>query len=105
MTASASGQHPLFRGSFTRPVHSLCTLHVTGRPVPAQRLASSRAPPFAGQDLDLSALAERFPTPTLISSSFPFPKFLLLLGVPPFQGASLGGTVFRGCVFSERSEE
>ena len=36
VTASADGRHPLFRGSITRPVHSLCTLHVTGRPVPAQ---------------------------------------------------------------------
>src|SRR5258708_40364210 len=34
--ASSCGQHRLFRGSFTRPVHSLCTLHVTGRPVLAQ---------------------------------------------------------------------
>jgi hypothetical protein len=33
-TVSAYGRHPLFRGSITRPVHSLCTLHVTGRPVP-----------------------------------------------------------------------
>lgn len=30
--ASASGPHPLFRGSITQPVHSLCTLHSTGHP-------------------------------------------------------------------------
>jgi hypothetical protein len=33
-TVSAYGQHPRFRGSITRPVHSLCTLHVTGHPAP-----------------------------------------------------------------------
>jgi len=68
-------------------IHAACSLAVytsrNGSPRSRATLASSRAPPFAGQDLDLSALAERFPTPTLISSSFPFPKFLLLLGVPP----------------------
>jgi hypothetical protein len=66
--------------------HSLFTrcLRFAPRVTPRHaRLASSRAPPFAGQDSDLSALVERFPIPTFAliatSSSFPFPK---LLGTP-----------------------
>jgi len=83
VTASADGRYPLFRGSITRPVHSLCTLHVTGRPVPRNtRFQPGTTLCWTG--FDLSALAEGFQLCFDYLIVFPLPK---LLGVPPQRGA------------------
>ncbi len=66
--AFRSGYGVGFRATspISRLNHAACSLAVytsrNGSPRSRATLASSRAPPFAGQDSDLSALAERFPT-------------------------------------------
>jgi hypothetical protein len=49
-----------FRGSITRPTHSLCTLRSRGRPPNHATLGSGRLPAFAGQECYLLGSIERF---------------------------------------------
>jgi hypothetical protein len=69
-TASASRVHAGFRGSMTRPICSLCTLHLRGRP-PLCNTRFRLVATFADQASDLPILFERFPLRTYLILSFP----------------------------------
>src|SRR5258708_35556813 len=100
---SAQGDGVGFRATspISGLIHAACSLAVytsrNGSPRSRATLASSRAPPFAGQGLDLSALAERFPTPNSSHRLSPFRSSCFCLAYHPFRVRFLDGNGIRGC--------
>lgn len=70
-TVSASGPLGCFRGSITRPAHSLCTLHAVDHSTPAQHSLPAGRHPLLDRTRTYQVLFDQFPSVFLPTSSFP----------------------------------
>ena len=77
-TASAPRSVP-FRGSITRPAHSLCTLRSRGRPRTTQHSVPAGAYPLPGQDFHVlgSSRSRKFPSCLTCYMASPFSRLCL----------------------------
>ncbi len=88
-TASAPRSVP-FRGSITRPAHSLCTLRSRGRPRATQHSVPAGAYPLPGQDFHLQGSSRKFPSCIACYMASPFSR-LRLAQFPRERGRSMTG--------------